>query len=299
MGRCITARKSKEMLETQNAPHKIYDLDTKLWRNDTVAPAHTLSRAPLSSPQSYYRSKIYTTALGINPLVASASAIFTLAAKLRESESYTDINSLYQQLTHEIRAFENNAQAHNYRSDNILVARYVLCVLLDEVILQSSWGKISNWERHKLLVTFHNEPYGGERFFVILERIIEDPALHIDLLELMYLCLSFGLEGKYRHYEYGKIELDAVTEKLFECIRYQRDDLKKDFTTLQKPTIAPRTIQKSMDSPLWLIGTVTVTVLLTIYGVFNYLVDANNSRLYQEIQSIQTSINAPSNAVID
>ena len=119
------------MLETEEINEKIIEVVTPpVWQPQNVSVSSTLSRAPLSHPQSYYRSKVYTANLGINPLIAAASTLFTLVAKLRESEAYTDINGLYQQLTHEIRAFENNAQAQKYRSDIILVARYVLCALL-------------------------------------------------------------------------------------------------------------------------------------------------------------------------
>ncbi len=262
-----------QMLEPEEIKEKILEVATPpVWQPQNVSVSSTLSRAPLSHPQSYYRSKVYTATLGINPLIAAASTLFTLAAKLRESEAYTDINGLYQQLTHEIRAFENNAQAQKYRSDIILVARYVLCALLDEIILNTSWGKISNWERHKLLITFHSEQNGDERFFAILDRIIEDPALHIDLLELLYLCLNYGFEGKYRYQENGRAMLETIIDRLFERIRYQRGDIKKDFTTLQKPAPQTKTVQvhKKAHTPLWLIFTSMCAAMLMVYGGFNY-----------------------------
>lgn len=277
------------MLETEDLDDQLFEVATPVWQPQSSTQPNSATRVPLSSPQSYYRSKAYTAVLGINPLIAAASPLFTLTANLRESESYTDINGLYQQLCHEIRAFENNAQAQNYRSDIILVARYVLCSLLDEIILNTSWGKISNWERHKLLMTFHNEPNGDERFFVILDRISEEPALHIDLLELLYLCLSFGFEGKYRYQENGKILLESIIDKLFERIRYQKEDIKKDFTTLHKSAFQTKTIQvhKKAHTPIWLIISVVCVALFMVYGGFNYLLNNDISRIYQELLTIQ------------
>lgn len=288
------------MIDTQKVVSKLFDVDTNAWRTDNLTPANSKTRAPLASPQSYYRSKIYTANFGINPLIAAASALFTLAAKLHNSESYTDINGLYQQLIHEIRAFENNAQAQQYRSDTILVTRYILCSFLDETILNTSWGKISNWERHRLLVTFHNEAQGGERFFMILERLSEDVAVHIDLLELIYICLSYGFEGKYRNLEFGKIELETVTEKLFESIRYYRGDLKKDFSKLQKSIVHQKVKPKEKAYiPLWLIAAVVSVVILTVYGGFNYFLAVNESRLFAELQSAEQVASAPIAAVLD
>lgn len=289
------------MIEAEEINEKIFEVATPVWQPQNSVVSGTLSREPLSHPHSYYRSKVYTVTLGINPLIAAASTIFTLTAKLRESESYTDINGLYQQLTHEIRAFENNAQSQNYRSDIILVARYVLCALLDETILNTSWGKISNWERHKLLVTFHSEQNGDERFFAILDRIIEDPALHIDLLELLYLCLNYGFEGKYRYQENGKAVLDTVIDKLFERIRYQRGDIKKDFSTLQKSATQTKTVQiaKKAHTPIWLIITSMCAVMVMIYGGFNYLLSNNISRIYQQLESVQQTTVANTNNTLD
>ncbi len=277
------------MLETEELnDDDIFEVATPVWQQQPVAPK-TSTREPLTPPQSYYRSKAYNATLGINPLIAAASPLFTLAANLRECESYTDINGLYQQLSHEIRAFENSAQAQNNRSDIILVARYVICCLLDEIILNTSWGKISNWERHKLLATFHNEPNGDERFFVILDRISEAPEAHIDLLELLYLCLNFGFEGKYRYQENGKMQLESVIDHLFDLIRYQRGDIKKDFTTLHKSSFQTKTIQvhKKVHTPIWLIMSVICVALFMVYGGFNYLLSNDISRIYHELLTIQ------------
>ena len=60
------------------------------------------------------------------------------------------------------------------------------------------WGSQSEWAQHPLLVTLHREAWGGEKFFEVLDRISRDPGRHIDLMELQYLCISFGFAGKYQ-----------------------------------------------------------------------------------------------------
>jgi len=51
------------------------------------------------------------------------------------------------------------------------------------------------WSRHSLLVTFHNEAWGGEKFFQLLSRLAQNPQEHLDLLELQNVCLALGFEG--------------------------------------------------------------------------------------------------------
>ena len=69
---------------------------------------------------------------------------------------------------------------------------------LDEAVLSTPWGAQSEWAQHPLLVALHREAWGGEKFFEMLDRISQDPARYIDLMELQYLCLAFGFAGKYQ-----------------------------------------------------------------------------------------------------
>ena len=94
--------------------------------------------------------------------------------------------------------FETRAQAAGVRAEHVIAARYVLCTLLDEAAASTPWGGSGTWASHSLLVMFHNETWGGEKFFQLLAKLAEDPAANRDLLELMYVCLALGFEGRYR-----------------------------------------------------------------------------------------------------
>jgi type VI secretion system protein ImpK len=247
-----------------------------------------LSNNALFGERSYYRSKIFNTQLGINPLIAAASPLFVLANQFSDCSAPPDILGLYQQLQHEIKAFENNAQAQRYRSETILIARYLLCSLLDEIITTSPWGRQSVWQHQCLLMHFHQETDGSERFFVILERLSSDPELHIDLLEFSYLCLSCGFMGQYRHVENGKEQLDHIVNRLFECIRWQRGELKKELNIApQEPT---RPTVAKFHLPVWLIASFTVALLLTLYSSFSYMLGNNAEQVYQQINSLTTNV---------
>ncbi|WP_235378984.1 type IVB secretion system protein IcmH/DotU [Candidatus Coxiella mudrowiae] len=68
-----------------------------------------------------------------------------------------------------------------------------------KLFFKQAGGKTEDggWRQIGLLKTFQGEMWDGERFFVILKRSAEELALHLDLLELGYLCLSLGYQGKY------------------------------------------------------------------------------------------------------
>ena len=107
----------------------------------------------------------------------------------------------------EIRRFEEQARAAGVPSEVVLSARYTLCAGLDEAVLSTPWGNQSEWAQHPLLVALHREAWGGEKFFEMLDRISQDPARYIDLMELQYLCLAFGFAGKYQVQERGQEQL--------------------------------------------------------------------------------------------
>ena len=49
-----------------------------------------------------------------------------------------------------------------------------------------------------MVLTFHNEAYGGKRFFTLLERLERNPGRSLPVLEVYYACLALGFEGEMR-----------------------------------------------------------------------------------------------------
>jgi type VI secretion system protein ImpK len=179
----------------------------------------------ISSPASggFYRSRIYTSGASINPLIVACDPILTFAAALKAIEYPPDRNKFLEDLAHEIRAFEHRAQIANYQDEVITAARYALCCLLDETIaLNSEWGKNNGWLHNNLLSIFYDESYGGEYFFTIINRALENPTANLHLIELLYLCLSFGFIGKYYDAEYGKSELSSIVNELYQIVCQHR-----------------------------------------------------------------------------
>lgn len=203
-----------DVLVIQHPEPSIQDQDNETHLPATIAP-------------SYYRSKAFAASTGINQLITAADPLLTLATQLQKISMPADLNSLQSHLCHEMRAFENRAQNSGYHVQIIVAARYALCALIDELILHCSWGK--EWLNYKLVDYFHRDQENIEkdRFFIILERSRNDVATHIDLLELIYLCLRFGYEGEYRLIERGHLTLTHLVDNLYQDIRQQRCEFSK------------------------------------------------------------------------
>jgi type VI secretion system protein ImpK len=202
---------------------------------------------------------------GLNPLMASASELVALLGELRHTVRVQNPNQLRTQVVTAIKQFENTANSKGVPSDVILSARYILCTAIDEAVLNTPWGSEVGWSRASLLSTFHNETFGGEKVFMILERLQGAPAKYLDLIELIYVCLSLGFEGKYKLDPRGRDQLEIIRDNLSRIIATQRGDFDRD--------LSPRWQGASQQSgrimeyiPMWVIAAVVVALLLVSYS---------------------------------
>src|SRR5690606_38497130 len=154
----------------------------------------------------------------VHPLVHAATPLLLLATRLRGQLTPADIEGLRRQLVQEIGAFEERARRLEIPPEDVLAARYALCTVVDESILSTPWGVQSGWASHSLLVTFHREASGGEKFFQILDRVSGEPQRYRALLELLYACLALGFEGKYRLDPQGAARLVEIRQNLYRRI---------------------------------------------------------------------------------
>ncbi|MFM0501527.1 type IVB secretion system protein IcmH/DotU [Paraburkholderia caffeinilytica] len=159
-----------------------------------------------------------------NPLVRAANPLLLLSVQLRHSVAApADIARLREQAVAQVRSFERYAQTLGINTQTVMAARYVLCTMLDEAVNNAPWGDLSGWAQKTLLVTFHGETYGGMKFFQILDRLSADFSRHLDLIEMMYVCLALGFGGRYLVEPGGLGRLADIQEDLYRRIGTLRE----------------------------------------------------------------------------
>jgi type VI secretion system protein ImpK len=158
----------------------------------------------------------------VNPLVSAASPLLWLAGRLNESAPPDDMAEFRDRTVEEIRRFETSAMAKDVPNRAVRVARYALCAVIDDVILNTSWGGMSGWASMSLVGTLYNETWGGERFYDLLSQLQMQPEDNIDGLELMAICLAIGFSGKYRVMEGGQGQLTRLRHDLYRTRRIVR-----------------------------------------------------------------------------
>lgn len=252
----------------------------------TAPPPPQTGAAPVPLPLS---------TAGINPLVAAASTLLALINQLRGTAQQGDVNLLRTQIMHAIRAFERDAQGAGVSREMTLTGRYILCAALDETVLGTPWGSNSFWSSHSLLSTFHNETWGGEKVFILLERFSQAPAAHLDMLELIYLCLSLGFRGKYMIMQGGAEHLETVRLRLYEQIRAQRPAFERELSPHWQPQASARGgLRRYL--PLWVVAACAGAVLVLVYIGLTFWLGTLASPLEHELQRIGTEYAAVSTA---
>jgi type VI secretion system protein ImpK len=164
-------------------------------------------------------ARIEFTRAGLDPLFHAAGPLLLLAGRLRHTTQPMDTAGLRRQLVTEVRSFEEKGRNAGVPAEQLAAARYALCATLDEAILSTPWGANSDWGSQPLLVIFHRETWGGEKFFQLLERTQADPSQYAGLLDVLYVCLSLGFSGRYALDPQGQMKREQLLHDLFERIR--------------------------------------------------------------------------------
>jgi type VI secretion system protein ImpK len=240
-------------------------------------PAASGSPGPPAAPEAAVKA-LRVRPSGVNPLIDAALGLLTLGAQLRHTAEPHDIGSLRARVERAMEDFESAARDARIEREATLTGRYLLCTFIDEMVLSTPWGSRSAWSQNSMLSRFHRETHGGEKFFTIVDRLLQDPGRSIDLLELAYVAIALGFEGQYRIRSDGRSRLTTVEESIYQVIRNQRGDFERDLSPAWRG-IDDRSGALARSIPLWVVGALAAAVLLGLYLAFSYSLSRNAAPL--------------------
>lgn len=110
------------------------------------------------------------------------------------------------------------ASQRGYTADNVKEANFAIIAFLDEAVLNSNDGGRTQWARKTMQEEMFNQRSAGELFFQHLDqlRAHRDSTQLAQVLEVYYLCLLLGYEGKYA--VGSKAELHLLMDNLRERV---------------------------------------------------------------------------------
>ena len=249
-------------------------LEGGLWRGEHAAGPDT--------QRAYSRDRIDGEA---NSLVAAANPLLVLIPQIRATQSHPSPQQLRVRLVDEVRHFEMRAQQAGIANETILGARYCLCTALDEAAALTPWGGSGVWSAHSLLVTFHNETWGGEKFFQLLARLTQNPSEHLDLLELLYYCLQLGFEGRYRIADHGRNQLDTLKQRLLLIIRTGRGEYAQPLSRHWRDSPLLSEVRR-LPVPLWAFAVIVGAIGLMGYLAMSWSLGEKSDALYSRLSAL-------------
>ena len=253
----------------------------------SAAPVNTKSATYNAGISENLRDQIaYSTR---NPMTGAAISLLSLVAQLRNTSTHPDVAGLRISIIEEIKQFEIKIKNQGVPGEQVQAARYALCTMLDETVLNTPWGCNSLWSTQSLLIFFHKEAWGGEKFFLILKNCMQQPGTHLDLLELLYFCLCLGFEGRYRVEDHGSSKLEEIRENAYQIIQRQRGDVERNLSLHWQGIKDKRNILANL-IPFWVIGSVAALLLMISFLGFLYLISSASDPLLSRLYALKDSL---------
>lgn len=241
---------------------------------------------PPSSPASPAERFWEALALDrLGPLVAAAAALLGLCAQLKNSTSHPDVEGLRLRVLREIDAFERRVTPLGLAPRAVKASKYALCATIDDIVLNTPWGSRSVWTTRSMVGSLFSETWGGDRFFDLLAQLKKDPGVNVDLLELLYYCMSLGFEGRFRIASRGASELSVLREDVYRLIRAARGEFERDISPHWRGVAAARKLLRGI-VPAWVVGAAGVALLLLLYAGLLFALNGRSDLVFDELAAL-------------
>ena len=221
-------------------------------------------------PQGYYRSKLFINSSTTNPLVAAAGPLLSLLERLGISPTLPSINSIRDNIEHELHAFHSRLTGQKYAEEFVVIACYLLSATIDE-LLGKNYLRLHGQpaEFNAFTPSSHDEIGPQRRFFDIINHIKERTNQYLDMLELAYYCLIAGFEGEQHLRTDGRQILDNLTEELYQLIQQNRAN--KPHRLFKEKT--HRVPEPTNHKPILIATFLAFSMLVSIYFVSHVLLE--------------------------
>ncbi|MER8603655.1 type VI secretion system protein TssL, long form [Mesorhizobium sp. M1156] len=196
-----------------------------------------------------------------NPILAASAPLLVLFGHLRLVPVERQAAPLAEHIADAMERFDWTLEKSGVPEEDARIAKFALCETADDLVGNLPWAGKDTWAQHSMLSRFfHIEPTGAG-FYEALNKVLANPEPHLDLLELMHVCLFLGFEGQYRGLARKDTSLERVRRDVYETLRYFRARAGEDISPRWQG-MAAMMVPGSARLPLWVVAA-TASALLT------------------------------------
>ena len=187
---------------------------------------------------------------------------FLMLFLLKSGQEPVDAASFSARVQQFLADFERSAKKMDIPAEDVYATKYAFCAAVDETVLNSGFSIRDAWMLQPLQLTLFGEQLAGENFFSRLEDLRAQGAPRLQSLEVFYMCLLLGFQGKYMIE--GQEKLGYLTARLGDEITLLRGKRAGFAPHWPLPDKIAHTLKR--DVPLWSIG-----ALFALLGLLAYL----------------------------
>lgn len=247
----------------------------------------TLTGATFPLEQGYFRSKIYTAPLTINPFLTAASPIFSLLERLTATQTLPTIDLIKNNIDHEWRAFRSRLSSLKSTPEFLVVAEYLVSATLDEII-GKTYLRVQGAPAEFIAYTRNTESDHSpqKRFFDLVLFMQQQAGQYLDLLELAYYCLTCGFEGEYHTRADGRQALDNLMHTLFQLVTQHRAH--KPIRLFKEAQPQPQVEHDKVHPHFWKTVALGLSLVFLLLMGTQALISAQAKTIFTERTSQQT-----------
>ncbi|WEK28723.1 MAG: type IVB secretion system protein IcmH/DotU [Candidatus Pseudomonas phytovorans] len=221
-----------------------------------------------------------------NLMLDAAFPLFGLVIRLHTLDELPNIAYVHKTVQNQVSNIREEMRQHGYPITHQEVYSYALCLCLDETVMSRPWGNNSCWSHAPLLSIFHDETQGGEKIFVLLERVMQAPKEFKDVLEFLYYCFCLGLRGKHALDPKCDEIINALISRMHKVIRELRgptpEELCDPYTNVVHCPHRPRRWEWPWWSPL----VISAVAMVCAYSYYSYRLDLITAEVIESLNAI-------------
>ena len=212
---------------------------------------------------------------GSRELTGLCTDLFLIIIRMREAEDLGDPAALCKLINYYIGLFGKNCAALKVATESIDEAKYALIALIDETVLSVAGICRDYWLTRPLQLEHFGDNIAGQEFYNKLQKMLLQPESKKDVLEVYYLCLSLGFEGKYKIS--NAEERGAIMEDLGRKLRRTRIRASSELSPHGKRADSSILKKRGLGFfPLWLTGALSGAAVVACWAIL-YFVNAERA----------------------
>lgn len=225
-----------------------------------------------------------------NNVLAAAQPLLAGLPVLKATTQCPNVHDVHRLIVESLKRFSEHCRQLEVPNAHRISVRYMLCSALDEAVLSTPWGIGSRWSNRSLLSLFHQETTGGEKVFQILDQLLQQPREHLPVIEIYYMCLAMGFEGRFRLISNGAEKRAQLKTNIYTQCAPFRTQLALGPSL--KSTQHQDTTHIYHPKPLWLGMLLTLLLLCLSFLGFNLWLDYLETPLAEQLRTEIQDINA-------